>query len=408
VGRPKLEIGTYGEISTRELDGGGWQARARYRDRDGVTREVAAQGDSEAKAKAALRKKLRDRRRGPAGTGEEITPDSTVEDLLKHWLRVSRAETDRALAIGARPRKGHDTLDGYEDTIGRFIRPELRAVTLRELTTQRADRFLRDCEPISAARTARTVLSQACKLAIAYGALEYSPISAAYTPPRSAVRPRALTPEDAVEMRRRIIAWQAGTKPYRGGPRRGYDRLRIYLVLLATGARIGEVLSLIWDDVTGVDGDGPVTVHIGHRLDKRGRRVAGRKSGGDPYTVTLPDFGAAALREQRALGIPFEPVFPTRNGTFQSEANVRSHWRQIRGEDLSWVVPHSIRKTVVTAVERELGLEAAARQAGHGSSDVTRRHYVERGVVVPDYTAALDSYSRSFRGVEAPEGDGAG
>jgi len=281
-------------------------------------------------------------------------------------------------------------------------------VTLRELTTQRADRFLRDCEPISAARTARTVLSQACKLAIAYGALEYSPISAAYTPPRSAVRPRALTPEDAVEMRRRIIAWQAGTKPYRGGPRRGYDRLRIYLVLLATGARIGEVLSLIWDDVTGVDGDGPVTVHIGHRLDKRGRRVAGRKSGGDPYTVTLPDFGAAALREQRALGIPFEPVFPTRNGTFQSEANVRSHWRQIRGEDLSWVVPHSIRKTVVTAVERELGLEAAARQAGHGSSDVTRRHYVERGVVVPDYTAALDSYSRSFRGVEAPEGDGAG
>jgi integrase len=406
MGRPRLELGTYGEIHTKELDGNRWQARARYRDRDGVTREVAAQGDTPAKAKAALRKKLRDRRRGPAGAGDEITPESTVEDLLKHWLKICRADTDLALVNGARPRKGHDTLDGYEDNIDRVILPALRAVTMRELTTQRADRFLRDCEPISAGRTARTVLSQACKLAIAYGALEYSPVAAAYTPPRSAVRPRALTPDDAVEMRRRILAWQFGTSKL--GPQRGYDRLRIFDVLLATGARIGEVLALIWADIIGLDGDGPVTVYIGHRLDKKGQRVPGRKSGGDPYTITLPDFGAAALREQLALGIPFAPVFPTRNGTFQSEANLRTHWRDIRGDDLQWVVPHSVRKTVITAVERELGLDAAARQAGHGSSNVTRKHYVERATVVPDYTAALDPFSRSFRGPEAVSDDEAG
>lgn len=29
-----------------------------------------------------------------------------------------------------------------------------------------------------------------------------------------------------------------------------------------------------------------------------------------------------------------------------------------------------------------MGLDAAARQAGHGSSDVTRKHYVERATVV--------------------------
>ncbi len=225
--------------------------------------------------------------------------------------------------------------------------------------------------------------------------------------PRSAVRPRALTPEEAVEMRRRIIAWQSAVSPH-GGPRRGYDRLRIYLVLLATGARIGEVLALIWDDIAGLDSDGPVTVHIGHRLDKQSRRIAGRKGGAAAYTITLPDFGATALREQRALGIPFDPVFPTRNGTFQSEANVRRHWRTIRGKDLAWVVPHSLRKTVVTAVEREMGLEAAARQAGHGSSAITRRHYVDRAVDVPDYTAALDAFSRSFRGVDASEGEETG
>lgn len=44
-------------------------------------------------------------------------------------------------------------------------------------------------------------------------------------------------------------------------------------------------------------------------------RVTGRKAGGAPYTVTIPEFGAAALREQRALVIPFDPVFPARRGT---------------------------------------------------------------------------------------------
>lgn len=52
-----------------------------------------------------------------------------------------------------------------------------------------------------------------------------------------------------------------------------------------------------------------------HRLDKKSHQVTGRKAGGAPYTVTIPEFGAAALREQRALVIPFDPVFPARRGT---------------------------------------------------------------------------------------------
>ncbi|MBC9077540.1 hypothetical protein [Mycobacterium canetti] len=44
--------------------------------------------------------------------------------------------------------------------------------------------------------------------------------------------------------------------------------------------------------------------------------MTGRKAGGGaPYTVIIPEFGAAALREQRALVIPFDPVFPARRGT---------------------------------------------------------------------------------------------
>ncbi|BDD84443.1 hypothetical protein TPB0596_42060 [Tsukamurella pulmonis] len=406
MGRPKLEIGTYGNISVTELPSGRWQARTRYRDKDGVTRPVKANGTTAARAKAALRGQLAKRRRGPAGTDGELTPESTVSELLAYWLAVCRADTALALKNGGRPKKTGDTLDGYGRCVEKVVLPGLREVKLRELNTQRVDGFLRAQAAVSAARDARTVLSQACKLAVAYGVMDYSPVSAAYSPPRSAKKPRALTPEDAVEMRNRIIAWQeVGSKL---GPARGYDRLRIFDVLLATGARIGEVLALVWDDVDGLDSDGPVTVHIGARLDAKSKRVEGRKAGGDPYTITLPEFGAQALREQRALGIPFAPVFPTRVGTHQSEANVRTHWRAIRGTDMDWVVPHTVRKTVVTAIERELGLEAAARQAGHSSSEITRRHYVERSVTVPDYSGALDEYSRPIRALRVVKQEQAG
>lgn len=101
------------------------------------------------------------------------------------------------------------------------------------------------------------------------------------------------------------------------------------------------------------------------------------------------------MREQRALVIPFDPVGPARHPLVRGQR--RTHWRAIRGEDFKWVVPHSIRKSVVTAVERSIGLEAAAQQAGHSGSEITRRHYVERSVTVPDYTAALDEYSRPIR-----------
>lgn len=51
-------------------------------------------------------------------------------------------------------------------------------------------------------------------------------------------------------------------------------------------------------------------------------------------------------------------------------------------------------------MERSIGLEAAAQQAGHSGSEITRRHYVERSVTVPDYTAALTS----IRALSAPSG----
>ncbi|RUP40799.1 MAG: hypothetical protein EKK60_03000, partial [Gordonia sp. (in: high G+C Gram-positive bacteria)] len=170
------------------------------------------------------------------------------------------------------------------------------------------------------------------------------------------------------------------------------DRLRIVDVLLGTGIRIGEVLSLAWDDIHDLDSDHP-TAYIGWHLDKAARRVEGRKSGGRPYTVSLTPLAVEALQEQRSVGIPYPLVFPTRNGTPHSEANVRRDLRAARGAEMEWVVPKTMRKTVSTAVYEAKGLEAAQRQLGHATPETTRRHYVNPSDVAPDNRAALAEYS---------------
>ncbi|WP_420093280.1 tyrosine-type recombinase/integrase [Mycolicibacter arupensis] len=90
-----------------------------------------------------------------------------------------------------------------------------------------------------------------------------------------------------------------------------------------------------------------------------------------------------ALLRQRERGLPFDLIFPNRLGKPRSMSNVRTHWRHIRGDDYAWVTPHSFRRTVATVVERAYGTEHAAKRLGHSDPDVTRKHFVDRTLVVP-------------------------
>lgn len=83
-------------------------------------------------------------------------------------------------------------------------------------------------------------------------------------------------------------------------------------------------------------------------------------------------------------------IFPTRTRAARWPVNVRTAWRKVRGDDYTWVKPHTFRKTVATLVERELGMGAASIQLGHSGIGVTERHYVMRAVEAPDTRTALD------------------
>jgi integrase len=73
---------------------------------------------------------------------------------------------------------------------------------------------------------------------------------------------------------------------------------------------------------------------------------------------------------------------------------MRSVWRDLfAGTDWAWVTQKTLRKTVATLINLELGSELAAKQLGHASDAITRKHYIEPSKVPHDQRSALDMFS---------------
>lgn len=385
AGRPRLEIGTYGNITARPR-GERWIAETRYRDEDGETRPVTAMGDTEAKAKAALRSRLKKRQKSLT---DELSADSTVSTLLDQWLdsleELRRPEdaTERVKGL-----LDGDTIDKYREAADKFIRPRIGEVTLRELTTQRADVFLSNVP--ARKRHVRTVLRQACSLATRWGAMQYNPVREIKPLPRTPSDKRVLSPDDIRELMSRTVEWQI-RKPGQGGPARGVDMDVFVALLLATGERTGEVLAIQWWDIRHLDDRSrPAELAITGTVTRHGKRKPMPKSMHGFRIVMLPEWARDALLRQRERGIPFDLVFPTYKGTPRRPGNMNRSWREIRGEDYAWVIPRTFRKTHGTEIEREHGADAAAKQLGHSSPDVTRAHYINRAHEAGDYTETLE------------------
>lgn len=385
AGRPRLEIGTYGNITARPR-GKRWIAETRYRDEDGETNPVTAMGDTEAKAKAALRSRLKTRQKALT---DELSAESTVSTLLDRWLdtleEVRRPEdaTERVRGL-----LDGDTIDRYREAADKFIRPRLGGVTLRELTTQRVDTFLSNVP--ARKRHVRTVLRQACSLATRWGAMQYNPVREIKPLPHAPSDKRVLSPDDIRELMRRTVEWQT-RKPGQGGPARGVDMDVFVALLLATGERTGEVLAIQWWDIRHLDDRSrPAELAITGTVTRHGKRKPMPKSAHGFRVVTLPEWARDALLRQRERGLPFDLVFPTYKGTPRRPGNMNRSWRAIRGDDYAWVVPRTFRKTTGTEIDREHGADAAAKQLGHSSPDVTRAHYINRAHEAGDYTETLE------------------
>src|ERR687883_1793772 len=131
--RPPLPLGSHGKINVRP-DGGGFIARTKFRDYDGVVRPVKRRGKTKAAAERALKTALTERQ-APIKAAE-VTPYSTVAAVAELWFK----EIERLVDDGQR---SPGTLDTYRYIYRNHVGPAIGALRVREVTTPVADRALR-------------------------------------------------------------------------------------------------------------------------------------------------------------------------------------------------------------------------------------------------------------------------
>jgi integrase len=195
-------------------------------------------------------------------------------------------------------------------------------------------------------------------------------------------------------VRSAIRQWQRPT-PGKPGPRHTGDLADIVDLMLATGARIGEILAVRWEDIDLVAEQPTVTI-CGTIVYLKGKgffRQGWTKSDAGYRTVILPKFAVGMLRARKltAADNPHDAIFASRRGTWLSPNNVRRQWRQARADTgLTWVTPHTFRKTVATLIDKEADTKTAAAQLGHASEEITDTYYIAKPVLVPDVSEILE------------------
>ncbi|WP_228566445.1 tyrosine recombinase XerC [Nocardia sp. SYP-A9097] len=235
-------------------------------------------------------------------------------------------------------------------------------------------------------------------LAVRYDVLAVNPIRETSRTGGKQSGARALAPEEFAMVRKAVRDYRSRDKGF--GPRPGRQLPEFVDVLVSTGCRPNEVLSLRWSDVDLL-ADPPTMTIMGTMIDHGAvkgealHRQDERKGNAPAHTVILPALAVEALTILfgNAAG-PDSPVFTNRDGGWMSLANLRRSLRAALPEKLAWVTPRSFRPTVATVVRDDLGAAEAQAQLSHAKLATTERHYLMRRTVGPDARNALDRFSQ--------------
>ncbi|MFD3444354.1 hypothetical protein ACFDTO_07125 [Microbacteriaceae bacterium 4G12] len=117
AGRPRLPVGTFGEITTTKLGPDRFRVTTRFRDWDGQRRQVTATRPSRRAAEAALKVELANRVR-MGGADDSLHADSPFSDL-RHSEATAQGTRERGLLVyklDEQVRKGpkwHDIRRGH-------------------------------------------------------------------------------------------------------------------------------------------------------------------------------------------------------------------------------------------------------------------------------------------------------
>lgn len=374
--------GTWGNSARQKLPSGRCRAFARYRDTDGITRQVEAWGKTGTGAERALVTILKDRQ---VRVQSDISPGMRLSELSILWFDE----------IENNGRAGRRSIDDYQDTCKRVIAPALAGLRLNEVTTGRLDRFLKNValDHATTARHAKIVLTGILGLAVRQDALRSNLIRDAGAIKIATKDVRALSTNDVKKLRTTINRWQ--DDPDHQGHPRASDLVDVLDIFLVAGARIGEVLAIGWQDID-LEAEPPTITISGTVVMEKGRgtyRQDHPKMKAGFRTIKLSPFAVRTLTRKQSTEHP-EPeamLFASSTGTTRSPHNFRRQWRDARsGSDYEWVTPHVFRKSVATLIDKQYSSKQAAAHLGHSGPATTEKYYIAKAAETPDVTDALE------------------
>jgi len=403
--RPQLGVGKSGAVSfAHSLPV--VTARCRFRGLDGVTRQVSAQGtgvgrtekavvlSGEKAARAALEAKLETMAQG----SDELNSETRLSTLAELWYTSKLGE-------GLKYR----TLERSRSVLDTHVIPGVGGLRIREASTAKLEVYVRKIAAERGAATAvivRSVLSGMFSEAQRFDAVVVNPIAATRVPKRTKGEIRAMSFSEFEGMRAHAVeALKPLTKDERlarangdvrrmGGANRAQTPLDVIDFLIATGARASEVLGLCWGDVH-LDGDVPfVRIHQQVIREKERGLVLAPTKERDIRLLALPGFAVDMLSRRAMLPTNQDgAVFTNVRGNLIDPSNMRSVWRRLfKGTEWEWVTQKTLRKTVATVIDMELGSELAAKQLGHTSDKMTRAHYIAPSKLPQDQRSALEQF----------------
>ena len=365
MGRPRLDVGSWGKISTVHTEDG-WRASCRVRDVDGKVRPVARFAKVKTKAEAALKAELLNRTQPTQGS--TVKPSSTVAELCAVWL----AEVD---ASGLSPRTKTNYRTAAKHIVGDGA--PLARIPISQVTVAAVKKAVNG-KPA----TVKVAFNAMFDLAVEHGALA---VNVARSVRHSTLAPKGLPGEGARDTRRSLTRAQRDALLAALDLSDPDDLSDLVAFMLATGCRIGEALAMRWSHVDGDTGAARIEATMGYgyiqewtKTDKAGvvTRLKGR-------TVYLPVWMLERLkrREHTSHANSLGLIFPSTVGTCRWVGTVGDQLRIILDANgLGFATSHTLRRTAATLLDVEGRLSATeiANVLGHKKPSMTLDVYMDR------------------------------
>lgn len=327
------------------------------------------------KSEAEAKRKLREFLRGKLQSDSQVQSTLSVQDYMNQWLETVKRRTMKP--------SGYDRL---ESTCVKQVYPSIGDIQIHGVTSMDIQEMLNDLSykySQSVLKKTYDAINSCMKYAVNSGIIDRNPANGVIVPKSSREKKEisVLTDKEVEQLKRECV------KPFTRGKRGGYRLGYLYILLLNTGMRVGELSALEWSDVN--------LKGRSIRISKNASVVKNREGGATcsyvnviydtPKTKcsnrTIPINNAAmdALIHIKEVTGDCKYVAANQDGDFLKPEAITNTFKIIQKncgfENLYGV--HALRHTFATSLFRKnVDIKTVSTILGHSSTAITYNIYV--------------------------------